>query len=264
MKRTNTMIRLAARGPLAAGVLSLVLAAAVSAQQPGSTVLIDRADKQNITGTTEIAYVWGQQLEPPQNLRRSVINLADAMNTWTNVETSLDRNLMLSDKRIMNVPFVFVTADKRFELTQTEISNLREYFDNGGFMFLDNAEPVSEASASGSMLKRMIEQVIPNARFEVLTNSNEIYKSFFEFDGPPQGAELGIITQSDAFASLSPARHYLEGVYYKGRLAAVYSDKGYVVKWAQDSDNDPQLKMGVNLIIYALTQDGSIATQSYR
>ena len=42
-------------------------------------------------------------------------------------------------------------------------------------------------------------------------------------------------------------------------MVAIYSDKGYAIKWAQMSDNDPQLKMGVNMVVFALTQAGGIA-----
>jgi hypothetical protein len=228
------------------------------------TVVVDPADKQNVTGQTELAFAWGQQFSPPQELQHGVINLKDAMNRWTKVQTSMNNHLMLSDQRIMQMPFVFVTADKVFELTETEKKNLKEYFDKGGFMFLDNAQPVSELSASGASLKKLIKDSIPNARFEALSNSHAIYHSFFDFnDGPPLSGEVGTIPSSNPLLR-SPERFYLEGVYYKGRLAAVYSDKGYIIRWTQDIDNEPQLRMGVNLIVFALTQEGSIARQSSR
>jgi hypothetical protein len=42
---------------------------------------------------------------------------------------------------------------------------------------------------------------------------------------------------------------------------ALYSDKGYVHKWAEDFGNEPQLRFGINVVIFALTQEGSIAQQ---
>jgi hypothetical protein len=54
---------------------------------------------------------------------------------------------------------------------------------------------------------------------------------------------------------------YLEGVWLDDRLVAVYSDKGYGAKWKDTSNNEPQLRMGVNMVIFALTQEGSIAQQ---
>jgi len=32
-------------------------------------------------------------------------------------------------------------------------------------------------------------------------------------------------------------------------------------KWEKTNNNEPQLRMGVNMVVYALTQEGSIAQQ---
>lgn len=253
------------------GVLAALLILAGSytgpavAQPDASSVVIDRFDKQNLTGQTRIAIAWGQHFDMPSNLSIGIVYLKDAMNRWTKVQTSMDRHLMLSDQRIHDIPFVFVTADQTFELTETERQNVRTYFENGGFMFLDNASPVNEYSASGSALKQLLRDTIPNARFEPIPETHSIYHSFFEFnDGPPRGAELGLISTLEGLQVPSPERFFLQGVWYRGRLVAVYSDKGYILKWAEDDNNEPQLKMGVNLIVHALVQEGSIASQQMR
>ena len=54
---------------------------------------------------------------------------------------------------------------------------------------------------------------------------------------------------------------YLEGIWIGGRLAVVFSNKGYTVNWNEISGNDAQLKMGVNLMVFALTQPGGIASE---
>lgn len=45
------------------------------------------------------------------------------------------------------------------------------------------------------------------------------------------------------------------------RLSVVYSGKGYGKKWKDISNNDPQQKMAVNFVVYALTQNGGIANK---
>ena len=55
--------------------------------------------------------------------------------------------------------------------------------------------------------------------------------------------------------------NYLEGIGIDNRLVAIYSDKGYGNKWRYLSNNEPQLKMGVNIVVFALTQHGGIAQQ---
>ena len=54
---------------------------------------------------------------------------------------------------------------------------------------------------------------------------------------------------------------FLEGLWINNRLAVVYSDKGYGLKWSQITNNTPQLKIGVNMVVFALTRKGSIAQQ---
>lgn len=221
--------------------------------QPGrSQVVTDRFDKQNMSGQVRIALAWGQQLSPPQNLQIGMINLKDAMNKYTNIQTSMDSHLQLSDPNIVNYPFVFVTTDKTFELTETERQNLRRYFDNGGFMFLDNPNQATEIGAGP--LRKLLTDTLPNVRFERILNSHELYSCFFDFpDGPPRGSEGQQLASGLNPNLRSREISFLEGVTYKGRLVAVYSDKGYINMWANYPDSEPPLKMGVNLIVYALT-----------
>lgn len=54
---------------------------------------------------------------------------------------------------------------------------------------------------------------------------------------------------------------YNEGIWLDERLASIYPDKGYGRKWKLLVNNEPQLKMGVNFVVFALTQSGGIAQQ---
>ncbi|MFC1693295.1 DUF4159 domain-containing protein, partial [Candidatus Latescibacterota bacterium] len=159
----------------------------------------------------------------------------------------------------LRMPFIYIAADESFEISDTEKTNLKKYFDSGGFMVLDNAIPYIENSQAGASLKKLLRDTLGSqARFNPIPNDHPIYHCFFQFDdGPPLGAEMRISTRN----VMRKPVHYLEGVWYKGRLAAVYSDKGYIVKWNDMVNNNPQLKMGVNLIVFALTQPGGIASR---
>ena len=41
----------------------------------------------------------------------------------------------------------------------------------------------------------------------------------------------------------------------------MYSDKGYGAFWERETENEAHLRMGVNLVVFALTQAGSIVQQ---
>ncbi len=223
-----------------------------------NTVIIDPDEKLNIRGDVYIAYAWGEQLTFPLRFTRGLFNLKNAMTKWTKINLRFDDHLVLSSERLHNMPFVFVTTDDMFELTETEKKNVKKYFANGGFMVLENSRPKSDFSLSEATLKKMLRDTIPNVRFDIIRNNHPLYHCFFDFDdGPPYGAEIG-----NSGRYLSQQRYYLEGVWYKDRLVAIYSNKGYIIKWSENSNNEPQLRMGVNMVVFALTQHGGIANKN--
>ena len=105
-----------------------------------------------------------------------------------------------------------------------------------------------------------------DAKFLPITNDHPIYHCFFDFnDGPPQGSENNQMVSTDTAGlqgytargnTMTKPVLYLEGITIDNRLVAIYSDKGYAIKWKDTTNNDPQLKMGVNMIVFALTQAG--------
>ncbi|MFC1693294.1 DUF4159 domain-containing protein [Candidatus Latescibacterota bacterium] len=231
-------------------VLSLIIhivpvTAQREAKPPKAVVVTDPKDKQSINGYVYIATVWGQQLKLPRQYPRALIHLKDAMNRWTEVYTNLDNPLKLDSKRLLEMPFVFITTDGSFILTPIERENVREYFEKGGFMVFDNARPSNTASPAGKSFKQMIRDVLgEQAVFRTISDNHHLFHCFFDF---PEGAPEGIFLQKQI-----PG--HLDGIMYNNRLAAVYSNMGYVGKWNDDTGNTLQLKMGVNMVIYALTQ----------
>lgn len=234
-------------------------------------VIQDPNNKQDIKGFIYISTAWGAQLRPPDKLKRAVINLVEAVNRYTNINAKVDSHLYLDSRKIFETPFVYIVADRAFELTDIERKNFGEYLRNGGFAVVDNGEPLAEFGQAEASLRQMLRDALgSDAKFLPIENSHPLYHCFNDFDyGPPQGAEIGSVETSEDKAASTSARntkiskavHYLEGIWLDNRLVAIYSDKGYAWKWKDLSDNEPQLKMGVNMVVFALTQRGSIAQQ---
>jgi len=256
-------------------VLALILSynPGISAQTPLESlkgqIYVDPANRQELKGFVHIAFAWAEQLEPPENLQRGLINLKEGMTRWTDIDTRIDKHLYLSSNTLLKMPFVFVTTDRAFELTKQESENVRTYLRNGGFMVLDNATPRYERSqAEASLRKMMRDSLGSQARFEPIPNDHPLYRMFFTFvDGPPNGSEIGIIDVSPTSVSgveergsiMSKNIPYLEGIWIGNRLVAVLSNKGYIKNWNEMSGNEPQLKIGVNMIVFALRQKGGLA-----
>jgi hypothetical protein len=238
--------------------------------QYGAAIVRDAASNQDFRGFLEIPTVWGQQLAPPDMLKRSVSQLAESLNRYTGISARVKPHLFVSSHEIFRTPFLFITTDRAFELTPLERENLGRYLRGGGFVFADNGTPQYDQGAAEASLRQMFRDTLGcHARFEPIPASHPLYRCYFDFrDGAPNGAEV-------AFQSTDTVRNwdantlsyhqpvfYLEGVFLDNRLVAVYSNKGYALKWKDMANNEPQLKFGVNLLVYALTREGGITDRN--
>lgn len=262
-------------------ITAVISQTAFSQDITGSKVIIDPSNKTGISGNIGIAFAWGERLSSPRQYSRGLLNLKEAMTKYTKIQATIEPSVRLSTDKIFSLPFLYISSDKSFDLTDNEKENMKKYFQAGGFVVAENCQPKGEASSGGSSLKQMLRDTVPNAKFMPLQNSHLLYHCFFDFDVPPQGAEIGtygnygnvVKRNSDGtvnqkeqdemlnkMTNRSPQVLTLEGVWSGDRLVAIYSDKGYLVKWTEGSNNEPQLKMGINMIVFALTQPGGMAT----
>lgn len=246
----------------------------VTAQPPGSGsdtteskthITFDPANKKSISGHVYIAHASGTQMKSPGNVGGGLISLKDAMLKYTKIDTKVYHQIRLSSREIMKLPFVYIAFEGGFDLTEAERDNLRAYLENGGFIMLEQFALAKEQSPAGSALSRMIGKVL-KARVSQLPNSHRLYHSYFDFpNGPPQGGELKY--QKVGFNSIAKGNikvsekevNYIDGITMNSRLVGIYSSKHYLSKWIER--NDPQLKFGINAIVFALTQKGGIASR---
>jgi hypothetical protein len=240
-------------------ILSATVFSVAGAQSGDNSSSADAAQKVNITGNIGIAQVWGEQLRPPANTPRAIINLKDALLRWTDLSAKVVNHVFLGTPEIMNLPVLFISTDQQFQLSKTEKNNLKQYLKNGGFLVVDNATASQDNSPAGASLKQMIKDVIGSERLEPIPNSDPIFHTPFELGGPPSGSvnemqRVGTFPDGQPSLIIPSESKTLLGVRVDGRLAVVYSNMGYFVKWNADTGNDPQLKMGVNLILFALSQ----------
>ena len=267
-----------------AGVVLSSWIRTANAQPPGTereerikktVVSIDPSNKKNISGFVSITNAIGSSLKTPRGVGAGMINLKEAMLKWTKIDTRVDQQVRLSSPELFKQPFVYIAFEGGFDLTESERSNLKQYLENGGFIVMEQFALAKEQDASGSAFARMMQPVLgSNARVAPLQNSNALYHSFFDFtDGPPIGGEMksqvvgstysqigGDVKKTD-FEISQKAVNYLEGITMNGRLVGICSSKKYLDKWQERSNNEPQLRMGVNMIVFALTQQGGMASR---
>ena len=167
----------------------------------------------------------------------ALTQLAGAMNRWTQIRTKVIKEpIKLDDPELLQVPLVYITSRRPFAFSERERENLQKYLAGGGFLLFSNA--VTDAQANGRGVANSIEfelwKVLGEAAHDLVDIGKEhpIYSSFFD----------------------PPSLPGLRGVVLDGRIRVIYEDAGYGRAWiaAKDSSREPYLKLGVNIIIYAL------------
>ena len=230
-------------------------------------IIQDPSDRRSVKGFIYLGTAWANDLEPTfDSAAKAIPNLVDALNQQTGISAQVDAHLFVDSQELFRTPFVYLTSQQAFELTEREIENLGEYLRRGGFIFADNANPTAEYSQAEASLRKVFGDALRSQGvLQVIPNNHPIYHTFYDFDGPPVGSELEI---PDAGGQrglervvIAQPSYNLEGVFLGDRLVAIYSDKGYVHTWARNFGNEPQLRFGINAVVFALTQQGSIAQQ---
>ena len=230
-------------------------------------IIQDPSDRRSVKGFIYLGTAWANDLEPTfDSAAKAIPNLVDALNQQTGISAQVDAHLFVDSQELFRTPFVYLTSQQAFELTEREIENLGEYLRRGGFIFADNANPTAEYSQAEASLRKVFRDALRSQGvLQVIPNNHPIYHTFYDFDGPPVGSELEI---PDAGGQrglervvIAQPSYNLEGVFLDDRLVAIYSDKGYVHTWARNFGNEPQLRFGINAVVFALTQQGSIAQQ---
>ncbi len=145
---------------------------------------------------------------------------------------------------IFNFPFVHMTGHGRVDFSTSEAENLREYLISGGFLHIDDNYGMDE------WIRPAMKKVFPELTFTEIPFSHMIYHSMYDFS-----SGLPKVHEHDGKAP----KGY--GLVYKGRVVCFYSYESDLGDGWEDAEvhNDPPelrekaLKMGVNLIKYALT-----------
>jgi hypothetical protein len=197
-----------------------------------------------------------------------VVHLAQALNEYTQIRADANRRLTMDSDELFKTPWVFFyTSRIAYEFSAYEMDTMGRYMMAGGLLFADSHPYYKlqniECHTRNVLASLRSQQVVRSP--EVLPNSHPIYHCYFDFDGPPAAAD-GACLRSNV-GDIDIIGH-LKGVIVNGRLVAILSKKGYYSPWsdwgthpgAAYTDMDPrrQLQFGVNVIVFALTQEGSI------
>lgn len=152
----------------------------------------------------------------------------------------------LGSAELHSYPFVFLTGHGNITLNNAEIRNLREYLENGGFLFIDDDYGLDE------YIQPVLDRIFPEEELVEIPFSYPIYDQVFEFN-----SGLPKIHEHDG----KPPQGF--GIFHEGRLVVFYSYESNLGDGWTDAEvhNTPQglrqkaLQMGANILVYALTNN---------
>lgn len=147
---------------------------------------------------------------------------------------------------LFDYPFVYMTGHGNVVFSTAEASNLRKYLIGGGFLHIDDNYGLDK------FIRKEMKKVFPELSFIELPANHELYKQKFKFpDGLPK------IHEHDG------KRPQGFALVWKGRIMCYYTFECDLGNGWEDFGTYPEdnqesrskaLKMGANLIQYALTQ----------
>ena len=238
-------------------------------------VVQDPEDKRSIKGFCRLGIVYSANLYEQYNpghfeshILPGFLRLVQAMNRLTDIDTDVLGRIAPDHAELLRTPWVYICAYYAFELSPSELDGLGKYLTAGGFLFADAMQGTPcVRPLVGTILQALEMQGIPGPRFERLPNSHPMYHCYFDFTGPPAASDRPGWTSMPDPGALP----YLECVHVGDRLSAILSKKWYCLAWTfwgldrpgtggVDLKEDPErcFQFGVNTIIFALTQEGSI------
>lgn len=149
----------------------------------------------------------------------------------------------IMDESFFNYPIAYIAGHGNIKFSNDEVQKLRSYLISGGFLFADDDYGMDQS------FRREMKKVFPELNFVELPFNHPIYNIYFSFpNGLPKihehagGAPKGL------------------GLIYDNRLVVFYSFNTDISDGCENPEihNDPDekrqaaLKMGVNILIYAL------------
>ena len=151
----------------------------------------------------------------------------------------------LTSDRLFTVPILYLNGHGNVVFTDAEAGRLRRYLEGGGFLIVNDDYGLDQA------VRRELAKVFPEQPLQPLPASHPVYRAHYAFpDGLPK------IHEHDG----EPAVGY--GLFHEGRLVVFYAHESDLADGWEPPGIHPDppeareaaLRMGVNLLVYAMTQ----------
>ncbi len=147
---------------------------------------------------------------------------------------------------VFSLPFLFMTGEGDFRLDYDEAATFKEYFKRGGFLYADDCVTQKTGDFFFKAFEREIRKVMPGHKMKPVPLDHDIFHCFYDFDKGAPKCQGG--------------NHPDMGLFYRDRLVAFLTAGdihcGWCASFFQPRTKEmaeASYKMGVNIVIYALT-----------
>ena len=182
------------------------------------------------------------------NLETSLPNLISFCNDELNTNINPEQEIVeVGSSQLFDFPFIHMTGHGNVVFSNSEINNLRQYLESGGFLHIDDNYGMDK------FIRLEMLRVFPDLNWVRLPNSHPIFHQAFSF---PYG--LPKIHKHDDKDAEALA------LFFKGRMICLYtyeSDLGDGWESAAVHNDSEQkrleaLQMGANIIQYVFSSNG--------
>jgi hypothetical protein len=145
---------------------------------------------------------------------------------------------------IFETPFLFMNGHNDFVYSATELNNLRNYLERGGFLF---ASGCCTNPAFPSAWRREMARVFPGEKVQPLEYDHAVYRAFYHISEVRNLHENRLVR--------------LEGLFFEDRLVAVMCENGLCCAFARDNacnrgrgvSPEDGRRLAINIAVYAMT-----------
>jgi hypothetical protein len=156
-------------------------------------------------------------------------------------------------EKLKEYPFLFMTGESYYDLSDRQRRNLKDYINQGGFLLMDDCmlDPGGDFFYKSSF--KILNEVFGDGAVKKVGNEHEVFHNVFDL------SKIGL-------PYIQAQRHGARGVFIEDRLAVFLSSTDIHCGWCDragrmfgnggrrgDHSYKEAIRMGINIIMYALS-----------
>jgi hypothetical protein len=159
----------------------------------------------------------------------------------------------IDSKELFKYPFIYMSEPGYLDLLPDDVKNLREYFDRGGFLLMDDFRGKPGRMYQFENMQQEMAKVFPDRPIEIVSANHPIFHTFFDLDpkdmvAPYENEDSGPVE----FLAISDE---------KGRIQVMIDFNNDISEYWQALDigqcsiheSGRAVQLGINYAIYAMT-----------